>query len=75
MLDLADEAFGETRYMIPVAPQCHPAEVSTWLRGRRFEAGYAWMKFVRGPEPPPSGRRSWTCGSRARMTRARSHGR
>ena len=53
MLDLADEAFGETRYMIPVAPQCHPAEVSTWLRGRRFEAGYAWMKFERGPEPPP----------------------
>ncbi len=53
MLDLADEAFGETRYMISVAPQCQPAEISTWLRGRRFEAGYAWMKFERGPEPPP----------------------
>lgn len=53
MLDLADEAFGETRYMIPVAPQCQPAELSTWLRGRGFEAGYAWMKFERGPEPPP----------------------
>ena len=75
MLDLADEAFGETRYMIPVAPQCHPAEVSTWLRGRRFEAGYAWMKFERGPEPPRSEPRSWTCGSRGRRTRAHSHGR
>jgi hypothetical protein len=52
MLDLADEAFGQTRYMIPVAPQCQPAELSTWLRGRGFEAGYAWMKFERGPEPP-----------------------
>jgi hypothetical protein len=55
MLDLADEAFGETRYMIPVAPQCQPAELSTWLRGRGFEAGYAWMKFERGSEPPPDG--------------------
>ena len=54
MLDLADEAFGETRYMIPVAPQCQPAEVPAWLRGRGFEAGYAWMKFERGPEPPPT---------------------
>jgi hypothetical protein len=53
MLDLADEAFGGTRYMIPVAPQCQPAELTTWLRGRGFEAGYAWMKFERGPEPPP----------------------
>ncbi|HSD03433.1 MAG TPA: GNAT family N-acetyltransferase [Gaiellales bacterium] len=53
MLDLADEAFGETRYMIPVAPQCQPAELTAWLRGRGFEAGYAWMKFERGPEPPP----------------------
>lgn len=56
MLDLADEAFGETRYMIPVAPQCQPAELATWLRGRGFEAGYAWMKFERGPEPPPETR-------------------
>ena len=54
MLDLADEAFGETRYMIPVAPQCQPSELTTWLRGRGFEAGYAWMKFERGPEPPPA---------------------
>jgi GNAT superfamily N-acetyltransferase len=53
MLDLADEAFGETRYMIPVAPQCQPSELTTWLRGRGFEAGYAWMKFQRGAEPPP----------------------
>jgi hypothetical protein len=53
MLDLADEAFGETRYMIPVAPQSQPAELTEWLRGRAFEAGYAWMKFERGPEPPP----------------------
>jgi hypothetical protein len=53
MLDLADEAFGETRYMVPVAPHCTPAELSTWLRGGGFEAGYAWMKFERGPEPPP----------------------
>jgi hypothetical protein len=53
MLDLADEVFGETRYMIPVAPQCQPSELTTWLRGRGFEAGYAWMKFERGPEPPP----------------------
>src|SRR6476659_6758646 len=52
MLDLADEAFGETRYMIPVAPQCHPAELRAWLRGRGFAAGYAWTKFERGPEPP-----------------------
>ena len=28
------------------------AELTTWLRGRGFEAGYAWMKFERGPEPP-----------------------
>jgi GNAT superfamily N-acetyltransferase len=53
MLDLADEAFREVRYMIPVAPQCQPAELSAWLRGRSFEAVYAWMKFQRGPEPPP----------------------
>ena len=53
MLDLADEAFGETRYMIPVAPQCQPAELTAWLRARGFEAGYAWMKFERGPAPPP----------------------
>ena len=53
MLDLAGEAFGEARYMIPVAPQCHPAELTAWLRGRGFEAGYPWMKFERGPEPPP----------------------
>jgi hypothetical protein len=51
MLDLAGEAFGETRYMIPVAPQCQPAELTAWLRGRGFDAGYAWMKFERGPEP------------------------
>ncbi len=53
MLDLAGEAFGEARYMIPVAPQCHPAELTAWLRGRGFEAGYPWMKFERGPEPAP----------------------
>lgn len=53
MLDLAGEAFGEARYMIPVAPQCHPAELTAWLRGRGFAAGYPWMKFQRGPEPPP----------------------
>ena len=56
MLDLADEAFGETRYMIPVAPQCQPTELTTWLRGRGFEGGYAWMKFERGREPPPEPR-------------------
>src|ERR671937_151064 len=54
MLDLADEAFGETRYMIPVAPQSQPTELTAWLRGRGFEAGYAWMKFERGAEPPPA---------------------
>jgi hypothetical protein len=53
MLDLADEAFGETRYMIPLAPECQPAQLAGWLRGRGFEAGYAWMKFERGAEPPP----------------------
>jgi hypothetical protein len=53
MLDLADEAFGDTRYMIPLAPQCQPPELTAWLRGRRFEAGYAWLKFRRGPDPPP----------------------
>jgi len=52
MLDLAGEAFGDTRYMIPVAPQSHPAELRAWLRGRGFAAGYAWTKFERGPEPP-----------------------
>jgi len=54
MLDLADEAFGRTRYMIPIAPQSQPAELAEWLRGRAFEAGYAWMKFERGREPPPA---------------------
>jgi hypothetical protein len=54
MLDLAAEAFGETRYMIPVAPQCQPPELTGWLRARGFEAGYAWMKFERGAEPPPA---------------------
>jgi hypothetical protein len=39
MLDLADEAFGETRYMVPVAPHCTPAEVSTWLRVDEVRAG------------------------------------
>lgn len=54
MLDLAGEAFGETRYMIPVAPQCQPSELTDWLRRRGFEAGYAWMKFERGAEPAPA---------------------
>src|SRR5512133_2851546 len=54
VLDLGAEAVGEPRYMIPVAPQCRPAELTGWLRGRGFEAGYAWMKFERGPEPAPA---------------------
>ena len=76
MLDLAGEAFGEARYMIPVAPQCHPAELTAWLRGRGFEAGYPWMKFERGPEPPPDvdDARS-TSGWPGPTTRPRSRGR
>lgn len=28
------------------------AKAEAWLRGRGFEHGYAWMKFVRDPHPP-----------------------
>ena len=54
MLDLVEEAFGETRYLVAVAPDARPPELVTWLRGRGFEPGYAWMKFRRGPEPAES---------------------
>jgi hypothetical protein len=52
-LDRADDVFGGVRYLVPLAPGAQPPELPDWLRGRGFEAGYAWMKFRRGAAPPP----------------------
>jgi GNAT superfamily N-acetyltransferase len=46
------EAFGETRFAVALAPSARPAETAAWLRAAGFEAGYAWMKFRRGADPP-----------------------
>jgi len=46
------EAFGADFY-VPVTPGLSGAAAAeTLLRARGYEPGYAWMKFVRGPEPP-----------------------
>src|SRR5919204_614341 len=54
-LDRADDVFGGVRYLVPLAPGAQPPELPDWLRGRGFEAGYAWMKFRRGAAPPAVG--------------------
>ncbi len=38
---------------VPLTPGLPGSErAEEWLRGRGFEPGYAWMKFVRDPHPP-----------------------
>jgi hypothetical protein len=33
------------KYVVPVAPQCQPAALASWLQARGFSRGRAWMKF------------------------------
>jgi hypothetical protein len=41
---------------LPMAPAARPDSLPDLLRARGFEPAYAWMKFVRGVEPPPEER-------------------
>jgi GNAT superfamily N-acetyltransferase len=42
-----------TTYAVSVSPLAEPA-LAPRLRARGFAEGYAWMKFRRGAEPPPT---------------------
>lgn len=41
------------RYAVPVAPQSQPSAIASWLEGRGFTRGYAWMKFCRACDGAP----------------------
>lgn len=50
-------------YAVPVAPQSEPAALASWLGGRGFTRGYAWMKFRR----PCDGAEQVACGLEIRV--------
>jgi hypothetical protein len=54
-LDQIDAFFADRglAYGIPLTPDAQPPELPEWLEARGFTRGYAWTKFVRGPEPSP----------------------
>jgi GNAT superfamily N-acetyltransferase len=49
-LDRLPGFYGETAYAVSPAPS---ADLDIELRRRRYEPGYAWMKFARGTGSPP----------------------
>lgn len=44
---LAQMSASGLRYAVPIAPRSQPPALATWLEGRGFARGYAWMKFCR----------------------------
>ena len=55
LLDEIEEFFREARvgFAVSLSPQA-PPELEAQLRERRFTNGYAWMKFARGVDAPPT---------------------
>jgi GNAT superfamily N-acetyltransferase len=55
-LDEIGAFFGDdgVSYGITVTPDAEPQQLTAWLGARGFSRGYAWAKFQRGVETPPS---------------------
>jgi hypothetical protein len=44
----------EQPYYVSLNPKAKPSDLPGRLERRGFTTGYAWMKFIRGAEPPPA---------------------
>ena len=44
---------GVARYFVHVHPDARPPELRRWLQDLGLQRARSWVKFIRGPEPPP----------------------